>query len=210
MSVAANHHSAERGLILADLHSDLAGPFELKALPGDAIIITGRSGSGKSLFLRMLADLDVNVGSVFLDGKDRGGIAAADWRALVMYVAAESGWWFDTVAEHFAAQDLPNAIELGAALGLSRELLSAPVAQLSSGERQRWSLIRAVVRQPRVLLLDEPTGALDQSSVERVEAFLRRQVEQGTILILVTHDPGLAGRMGGRRFEMVDRKLRAI
>lgn len=208
--MAFNEHSAQHGLMLANLHSDLAGPYELNAATGDAIIITGRSGSGKSLFLRMLADLDVNAGSVFLDGKDRDGIAAPDWRALVMYVAAESGWWLDTVAEHFAAQDLPSATKLAAELGLSRGVLSAPVAQLSSGERQRWSLIRAVVRHPRVLLLDEPTGALDQTSVARVEGLLRRQVEQGTILILVTHDPGLAERMGGRRFRMVDRKLRAI
>jgi len=210
MNVAANHNPAEHGLTLADLRSSLAGPFELNAVAGDVIVVTGRSGSGKSLFLRMLADLDVNDGTVILDGKDRRTFSAPNWRALVMYVAAESGWWFDTVAEHFAAEDADLANGLAAELGLSPDLMSAPVAQLSSGERQRWALIRAVVRHPRVLLLDEPTGALDQNSVERVEQFLRRQVEQGTILILVTHDPGLAERMGGRRFEMVDRKLRAL
>lgn len=196
------------GLLIHELRSELAGPFDLEVGDGEAVVITGRSGSGKSLFLRMLADLDVNEGTVRLDGHDRRLLPAPQWRRLVTYVAAESGWWFDTVAEHFLAREMEQARKLGADLALSSELLSAPVARLSSGERQRWALIRAVTKNPRVLLLDEPTGALDQLSVEHVEAFLHRLRKEGTILLLVTHDPGLARRMGGQQFEMIERSLR--
>jgi|SRR5579884_867881 len=210
MDAAAQQNAASQGLTVANLESALAGPFNLEAVAGRPIIVTGRSGSGKSLFLRMLADLDVNEGIVKLDGRDRRAVAGPTWRTHVTYVAAESGWWYDTVIEHFEPQHHSQALELARELGLDPDLLSASVARLSSGERQRWALIRAVVKHPRVLLLDEPTGALDQASVDRVESFLKGQIERGTILILVTHDAGLAHRMGGCRFEMVDRKLRPL
>lgn len=207
MPPTAYSDSDRPGLVIADLRSKLAGPFDLQSAGDKAIVITGRSGSGKSLFLRMVADLDVNLGTVTLDGRDRLTYSAPVWRRLVTYVAAESGWWFDTIAEHFSTPQLDRAAALSEELGLSRDQLYAPVSQLSSGERQRWGLVRAVVQNPRVLLLDEPTGALDQRSVERVERFLHQLFEQGTMLVLVTHDPGLAERMGGQRFEMRDRRL---
>ncbi|HEV2594968.1 MAG TPA: ATP-binding cassette domain-containing protein [Sphingomicrobium sp.] len=209
MNPAATSGSAQLGLEIHGLGSALAGPFDLRAAAGEAIVVTGRSGSGKTLLLRMIADLDVNQGTVLLDGQDRRSITAPRWRGLAIYVAAESGWWFDTVAQHFSAEHIGSATELAGDLGLTPEQMAAPVAHLSSGERQRWALIRAAVRQPPILLLDEPTGALDPLSLERVERFLQRMLEQDTILILVTHDSGLAERMGNRRFEMVDRKLRA-
>lgn len=210
MDAAAQQDARSQGLVIADLHSPLAGPFELEAVAGTPIIVTGRSGSGKSLFLRMLADLDVNAGTVTLDGLDRRALAASEWRRQVTYVAAESGWWRDRIVDHFAAQDIERASEFAAELGLGEELLLAQVSRLSTGERQRWALIRALVKTPRALLLDEPTGALDQASVEHLERFLKRRILQHTILILVTHDPGLAARMGGRRYEMIDRKLHAL
>jgi ABC-type iron transport system FetAB ATPase subunit len=202
--------AAPLGLSIRGLRSDLAGPFELEARSGEPIVVTGRSGSGKSLFLRMLADLDVNDGTVLLDGADRSALSAPQWRHRVTYVAAESGWWLDRVDEHLPRERLDEAATLAEALGLAREQLSADVAHLSSGERQRFALVRALLQEPRALLLDEPTGALDQGSTEKVEMLLKDLLTRGMILFLVTHDPALAERMGGRRFEMADRRLRPL
>ncbi|MGC1301855.1 MAG: ATP-binding cassette domain-containing protein, partial [Caulobacteraceae bacterium] len=89
------------GLVIQGLHSALAGPFALTVGPGECASITGASGSGKSLFLRMIADLDVNAGSVRLGGRAREAFAPAEWRRHAAYVAAEAGWWEDRVASHY-------------------------------------------------------------------------------------------------------------
>ncbi|MBO0710445.1 MAG: ATP-binding cassette domain-containing protein, partial [Acetobacteraceae bacterium] len=75
-------------LRLAGLRSHLAGPFDLAVQPGECVAITGPSGSGKSLFLRMIADLDPNDGEAWLDGRARGSFAAPAWRRRVLYSAA--------------------------------------------------------------------------------------------------------------------------
>ena len=64
-------------------------------------MVTGPSGAGKTVFLRMIADLDPNEGKVWLASEEREGMPATRWRRLVTYVPAESGWWADTVQEHF-------------------------------------------------------------------------------------------------------------
>src|SRR5258708_25228221 len=152
-------------LIVKELRSAFAGPFELNLDAGACAAITGPSGSGKSLFLRMIADLDPNEGEVWLSGRGRAAMPAPEWRKQATYVSAESGWWADTVIEHFAAARRTEAADLSARLGLRADILGAPVAQLSTGEKQRLSLIRALLPSPPVLLLDEPTGPLDEESV---------------------------------------------
>ena len=194
-------------LRIAGMRSRLAGPFDLELAAGEAIAITGASGSGKSLFLRMLADLDPNQGDVFLDGTPRRAIAAPAWRRRVAYVAAESGWWDEQVAPHFA--DLPAARALAPRLGLKAELFDGPVLRLSTGEKQRLALIRSLLLDPPVLLLDEPTGALDEASVERVEAVLLERIAGGTVLVAVTHNPAQGVRLAHRHFVMAERRLTA-
>lgn len=194
-------------LNLAGLHSALAGPFDLELEPGACVAITGASGAGKSLFLRMIADLDANEGEVDLDGRPRQSFGAPEWRRHVAYVAAEPGWWAERAGGHFAAAQLPAARALMARLGLAPEQLDAPVIRLSTGERQRLALIRSLVRDPPVLLLDEPTGALDEPSTLLVEALLRERLASGTSIIAVTHSPAQAARLGSRHFRMADRKL---
>lgn len=198
---------AEQGLVLDGLRSPLAGPFSLTLAPGAAAVITGRSGSGKSLFLRMVADLDVNNGEARLNGTRRTTLSAPSWRRRVAYVAADAGWWADRVADHLPPDRLQEAEALAERLGLERALVSVEVARLSSGERQRLALIRAILRDPEILLLDEPTGALDEGSTRRVEDLLHALMRDGKAIVMVTHDPALAERFGGARYEMADRQL---
>jgi UDP-glucose/iron transport system ATP-binding protein len=198
------------GLTVKQLRSELAGPFELSLGAGSCAAITGPSGSGKSLFLRMIADLDPNEGEVWLNERPRAAMPAPAWRRQVTYVAAESGWWTDIVSQHFPPGRRDEIIALAATLGLSAGLVDAPVAQLSTGEKQRFALVRALLPAPPVLLLDEPTGPLDEESVGRVETLLRQRMAAGTSVLLVTHDPNQAERLGQQRYRMAARRLEAL
>ena len=197
-------------LTVKRLRSELAGPFELSLGRGTCAAITGASGSGKSLFLRMVADLDPNEGEVWLNEQARAAMAAPAWRKQVTYVAAESGWWAEIVLQHFPHRRRDEIATLASSLGLRAELLDAPVAQLSTGEKQRLALVRALLPAPPVLLLDEPTGPLDEESVVRVEALLRQRMAAGTSILLVTHDPKQAERLGDQRYRMAARRLEAL
>jgi ABC-type iron transport system FetAB ATPase subunit len=194
-------------LVVKDLRSEFAGPFELNLGAGVCAAITGPSGSGKSLFLRMIADLDPSQGKVWLNGTERASISAPEWRKQAIYVSAESGWWADTVIEHFALYRRSEVAALAARLGLHVDLLDASIARLSTGEKQRLSLVRALLPSPPVLLLDEPTGPLDEGSVAQVEALLQERMATGTSVLLVTHDPNQAERLGNQRYRMVARHL---
>ena len=198
-----------QGLVVTDLKSDLAGPFSLTVAAGSVLAISGASGSGKSLFLRMVADLDPNSGAVSLGGVDRAGLPAHEWRRRIPYVAAESGWWARTVHEHFAAADLERARALADRLGVAEAAFNGPVDRLSTGEKQRLALIRGLILDSPALLLDEPTGPLDPVSVERVEAVLKEHVAGGAVLVVVTHDPAQGARLNATRLRMADRKLAA-
>jgi len=197
----------EAALLVKELRSRFAGPFELNLGTGTCAVITGASGSGKSLFLRMIADLDPNEGRIWLNGRERASVPAPEWRKQAAYVSAESGWWADIVIEHFAVSKRSEVTFLAARLGLRADLLDAPIAQLSTGEKQRFSLVRALLPGPPVLLLDEPTGPLDEESVARVEALLRERMATGTSVLLVTHDPNQAQRLGGQRYRMAAGRL---
>jgi ABC-type iron transport system FetAB ATPase subunit len=192
-------------LRIEGVRSALAGPFGLALAAGDCVAVTGPSGSGKSLFLRMIADLDPNEGEVWLDGTARSSMPAPVWRRRVSYAAAEPGWWDEAVAAHFP--DLAAARAMAARLGLEPAMLDGPVLRLSTGERQRLALIRALLPDPPALLLDEPTGALDGKSVALVEALLRARLGGGTAILLVSHDAALAARLGGRHLVMQDCRL---
>jgi ABC-type iron transport system FetAB ATPase subunit len=194
-------------LAIRDLASPLAGPFDLELKAGEAAAVSGASGSGKSLFLRMVADLDPNSGEVALDGRSRAAMSPTDWRGRAPYVAAESGWWRDRVADHFAPGRLAAARQLGERVGLAAELFDGPVLRLSTGEKQRLAILRALVLDPPVLLLDEPTAPLDPESTRQVERVLKERLEGGMALVVVTHDARQAGRLGARHLVMRDRKM---
>lgn len=174
-------------------------PVDLHVEAGTCVAVTGPSGSGKSLFLRAIADLDPTEGEVFLDGVRRSEMAAPDWRRRVGYLAAEPAWWAATAAAHFPA---PVAEARIRQLGLTAEILDRPVRDLSTGERQRLALLRVLAREPRVTLLDEPTSALDADSRRQAETVLRDGLAGGRVLLLVTHDRELAARLAGRHLDV--------
>lgn len=164
---------------------------------GEAIAVMGPSGSGKSLFLRALADLDPGDGEIALRGADRGTLSGPAWRRRVTYVAAESGWWAETVGEHFA--DWSVAAAYVRAFGLPDEARDWAIARLSTGERQRLALVRALVQDPEILLLDEPTSGLDDEATAAVEQELGKRLRAGAALIFSTHDAQQAERLAHRR-----------
>jgi ABC-type iron transport system FetAB ATPase subunit len=153
----------------------------------------------------MIADLDPCSGEVWLDGRERAGFTPPDWRRHVAYSAAEPGWWHPGLAAHFPNPAAARA--MAPLLGLDPALLDTEIVRLSTGERQRMALIRTLAMSPPVLLLDEPTGALDAGATALVEAMLRTRLATGVAILLVTHDPALAGRMGDRQLHMDRRRL---
>lgn len=184
-----------------------AGPFSLSVDQGHCLAVTGASGSGKSVFLRMLADMDPSEGSVTLGGVDRTAMLAPQWRKTVTLVPAQAGWWTSTVGNHFHKANLQTASELARKLQLPEDILTRQVLRLSSGERQRLALIRAVVAKPAVLLLDEPTSSLDEESAGAVESLLASLLQTGLILVLVTHDSAQADRLGHQTLQIAHGKV---
>lgn len=180
-------------------------PFDLDLADGECVALSGPSGAGKTILLRAVADLDPNQGSVSLDGVGREDMAAPQWRARVCYLAAEAGWWADTVAAHFP--DGRAAAAQFAELGLPPDALGWSLARASTGERQRLALARVLLLAPRVMLLDEPTSGLDPEAAARVEAILSARLEQGAALLLVTHATEQAGRMAQRRLTIEGGRL---
>ncbi len=183
-------------LQVRDLRTNLIKPASFAVSARECLAVQGPSGAGKTLLLRAIADLDPNEGVVRLDGRERSSVPAPEWRRLVGYMPAEPGWWADTVGEHFS--QWVGARAFAAELGFPEEAKDWPVARLSTGERLRLALVRALVRRPKVLLLDEPTAALDLASVEAVESLMAAQLSAGLALVWVTHDAAQAGRVARR------------
>jgi putative ABC transport system ATP-binding protein len=209
MDAASQASGAGANLVVRRLRSPLGGPFDLELRAGGCVAITGASGSGKTVFLRMIADLDPNEGKVWLQGRERSSMPAPEWRKRVIYVAAQSAWWADSVIEHFPTDQRSQLASLVGRLRLAKNVLNAPVLELSTGEKQRLAIARALLLNPRVLLLDEPTGALDQGSVALVEALLGERTAAGASILLVTHDPKQAERLGDRHYYMAAGQLEA-
>ena len=183
-------------LQVRELRTNLLRPASLSLSAGECIAVRGPSGAGKTLLLRAIADLDPNEGVVCLNGRDRSTISGPEWRRLVGYVPAEPGWWANTVGEHFS--EWKAAVVFVRDLGFPEEAKAWPITRLSTGERLRLALIRALTMRPKVLLLDEPTAALDPASVAAVESLIAVRVRAGLAVLWVTHDAEQAKRIARR------------
>jgi putative ABC transport system ATP-binding protein len=181
---------------------------EFSVAPGEAVALTGPSGCGKSTLLNLIAGLRrPDAGHLRVAGRDldsltpaaldrhRGshcGLVFQSFHLLAPFTALENvaiGLRFGTRLTRGARQIAADAL---CRVGLSHRLHSRP-AQLSVGERQRVAIARAIAGSPRLLLADEPTGALDQGTGREIIDLLREvSSEGGRTLLMVTHDPALA------------------
>jgi ABC-type multidrug transport system ATPase subunit len=186
------------------LATKLIGPISFDVAAGECLALMGPSGAGKSLLLRAIVDLDPSSGNVMVGVHARDDIPASEWRKLVALVPAESGWWADRVRDHFPAKF--DATELIRKLGLAGSF-EWDVGRLSTGERQRLALARALCRRPQALLLDEPTASLDDHATGVVEGLMRECCGDGMALLLVTHDRRQAERMAKRLLRISDGKI---
>ncbi len=180
---------------------------------GQSVAVLGRSGSGKSTLLSLIGLFDrADGGEYLLDGRD---ITRIPERKAAALRSSDFGFVFQRffLLKHLtAAQNVAMALVNGqgwlprrkrrqrvmAALeqvGIAQLAKQRP-ARLSGGEQQRVAIARALVREPRIILADEPTGALDTETGNLVVDVLRETTERGCALILVTHDPDHAARMG--------------
>ena len=179
-------------------------PLSFQVAAGRCLAIEGPSGSGKSILLRAIADLDPAPGRVTLNSSERHAMAATRWRRQVRYFAAEPGWWADTPRPHFANAD--QLTDQLAALALDPGQLDQPIASLSTGERQRLALLRGLEDEPKVLLLDEPVSALDPDAAALVEALIRQRLDDGAHVLLVSHDAGFRARLADDTLNLADRR----
>lgn len=192
------------------LRSRHGGPYDLAIGAAECVAVVGPSGSGKSVLLRLIADLDPHEGDVVLEGRSRTSWAPPQWRRQVVYQSAEPAWWADTASAHMNPNRLDDVAPMLAQLGLDNALLTADIARLSTGERQRMALVRSLSFQPRVLLLDEPTAALDTASALAVEQLLRERMRsQGLAVAIVTHSPEQATRLAHRVFDVRNGQVHA-
>ncbi len=179
---------------LKTLVSDL---IDLEISSGEIVMISGESGSGKSLLLRAIADLDPHQGEIVLDGVSYQQMRADRWRSKVRYFPAESGWWKPLVSDHFTTINETLLKSIGLRVGIADQL----VANCSTGERQRLALLRGLENGPQVLLLDEPTSALDQKAVTEVESFLLDYVAKNSAMVIwVSHQRRQFEQLGQRRY----------
>lgn len=172
--------------------------FSLTVAAGSCVALFGPSGGGKSALLRLIADLDPGTGTARIGDMQRESMPANRWRQLVTYVAADSGWWTSPVSAHMS--DADAARRLVAELGMPETVMESAPENVSSGERQRLALVRALIQRPRFLLLDEPTSALDPGSTLQVEKLLVRVKQEGTGLLVVSHDPAQVARIAERSY----------
>ena len=192
-------------LRIEGLATDLIGPVSFDIAAGECVALMGSSGTGKSLLLRAIVDLDPSTGIVRVGGRMRSDMPASEWRKVVALVPTESGWWADRVGDHFPSKS--DAIVLIEALGLTDYCLEWEVGRLSNGERQRLAIVRALCRKPEVMLLDEPAASLDEQATRRVEDLLRECCKAGMALLLVTHDRQQAERTAKRVLRMSDGRI---
>jgi len=194
----------------------------LKVARGESVAIVGSSGCGKSTLLNLIGTLDQPTsGAVFFDGRDLSQLDSED---LALLRNCEMGFIFQshhllpqcsvmenvlipTIAHRStSAADEERGRRLLERVGLGERLSHRP-GQLSGGERQRVAVVRALINKPQLLLADEPTGALDEDTADKLgQLLVELNKEEQVTLITVTHSPSLAVRMD-RTVKLADGRI---
>ena len=192
--------------------------FEIEK--GELVIILGSSGAGKSTVLNILGGMDTNdEGKVIIDGKD---ISNYNAKQLTAYRRDDVGFvfqFYNLVSNLTAKENVELASEIVADakdaeqtlidVGLGKRINNFP-AHLSGGEQQRVAIARAVAKNPKILLCDEPTGALDYNTGKQVLKILQDKARnEGATVIIVTHNGALAP-IADRVIHMHDARFQSI
>lgn len=183
--------------------------IDLRIAPGEFLALVGRSGCGKSTLLRLVAGLErANAGTVTLDGQALNG---HDKHTRIMFQDARLLPWkrvIDNIALGLDGREgRERALEALAQVGLADRAHEWP-AVLSGGQRQRVALARALVHRPRLLLLDEPLGALDAlTRIEMQQLIERLWLSHGFTALLVTHDVSEAVALADRVVLIEDHRI---
>ena len=192
-----------RTYVTGDHTQDALAHVDLEIESGKFVVILGPSGAGKSTFLNLLGGLDnPTSGTIIVDGNDISTLSSDE---LADYRAAKVGFVFQsynliptlTVLENISlveeiAPDHMSAKELLKEVGLDDHAHQFP-HELSGGEQQRVSICRALAKNPKILLCDEPTGALDsETGVVVLKLLLKMARDYGKTIIIVTHNQNIA------------------
>ncbi|TXS37417.1 ABC transporter ATP-binding protein [Streptomyces sp. OR43] len=184
-------------------------PCDLVVRRGEFVTVVGPSGSGKSTFLNIAGLLDAPTsGTYLLDGLDTGALKDGDRTALRGRRIGFVFQSFHLLPHRSALENVTLAMvysgvprkergrrakEALVRVGLGHRVASLPTT-LSGGERQRVAIARALVARPSLLLCDEPTGNLDTANAQSVLALLAELHADGMTVLVITHDPEVAGR----------------
>jgi len=176
---------------------------DLSVKEGEIIAVCGRSGAGKSTLLHIMGCIDTfDNGTYLLDGKNVGnlrdrelskirnrmmGFVMQDF-ALVPKFSVFENIAIPLYLGNMGMRKIQNAVKTAAAEVGLLELLDKKANQLSGGQKQRVAIARAIVNSPKIILADEPTGALDVSTAREIISLLKEQNEKGITVIIVTHD----------------------
>ena len=191
---------------------------------GEFVFVVGTSGSGKSTMMQLvMKEQDVTRGRILIAGRDLDrlperkvpalrreiGCVFQDFRLLPNKTVFQNVAYALQVLGSSRArirQTVPETLELVGLAGMEKRLPH----QLSGGERQRVAVVRALINEPKLLLADEPTGALDRAASDKLsELLVELNREEGVSLIVVTHARDLAARMS-RALELVDGRLQPL
>jgi ABC-type methionine transport system ATPase subunit len=197
--------------------------LDLAVERGDVVNIVGPSGSGKTTLLRLINRLDeADGGQIDILGRSLDGWSISALRQAVGMVFQEPSLLGMTVEQNLrlphelakhegADHDEPRIERVLELVGLEDDLLDREESQLSVGQRQRVVLARALVLDPSILLMDEPTASLDQRSAARLlDNIARLQDDNGLTILLVTHRLGEARRVGGKTAVLMDGRVAAL
>ncbi len=188
--------------IMGEVQVEALKPTSLEIYAGELLVILGPSGSGKSTLLNLIGGIDTPSGGQMLYGNK--ALTNTSERDLTRYRRREVGFvfqFYNLVADLTAAENVALAAELVAEpLAVDDVLRDVDLlerrdhfpSQLSGGEQQRVAIARAIVKSPRLLLCDEPTGALDYETGKMVLRLLRDiQEKHGSTIIIVTHNTAI-------------------
>ena len=188
---------------MGEIEIRAADGIDFEIMKGEFVVIVGPSGAGKTTVLNVLGGMDTATsGSIWVDGKD---ISKYNQRELTGYRREDIGFvfqFYNLISNLTALENVELALQicrdpLGARsvlkdVGLGDRMKNFP-AQLSGGEQQRVSIARALAKNPKLLLCDEPTGALDYNTGKAILKLLQDMCrERGMTVIVITHNSAIA------------------